>query len=108
MERVKHARQEQGGGTAPAHTERGYNMKSIKVNLPEDFEDYESGNGEGCWAQIDGEAIEAYENDERGNYTATLDNDSYSWNVKHGTQVPIELRGEYRPVVPIAWLRANA
>lgn len=80
--------------------------KEIKVNLPADAESYERGNGEGCWAVINGDAVMAYEDDGLGSYTATLENDSiYYPGLGVGDVVPIEMRGEYRPVVPYGWLQ---
>lgn len=41
-------------------------------------------------------------------YTAILDNDSvYYPELVHGTEMPIEMRGENRPVVPYSWLVKN-
>lgn len=80
--------------------------KEVKVNLPADRQGYERGNGEGCWAVIKGDAVMAYEGDELGNYTATLENDSvYYPGLGVGDVVPIEMRGEFRPVVPYEWLQ---
>ena len=87
----------------------------VKINLPDSRESYESGNGEGCWAIIEGAAATAYEEDGRydpetgaGLYKAILDNDSWYYpGLVHGTEVPIEMRGPSRPVVPIAWLADN-
>ena len=51
----------------------------------------------------------AYDTDEEGtSYTAILDNDSvYYPALIHGTEIPIEMRGENRPVVPYNWLINN-
>ena len=48
----------------------------------------------------------AYDNDEAGTtYTGILDNDSWYYNgLVHGEVMPIEMRGEKRPVVPYSWL----
>lgn len=79
----------------------------IKINLPKDESGYETGNGEGCWAEIDGDALEAYDADGYGSFTATLDNFSIYWPLGAGDEVPIELRGKNRPVVPIGWLMSK-
>ena len=81
----------------------------IKVNLPESEEDYLIGTGEGCWAIADKAAKRAYDEDaDSGEYSVTLDNDSICWEgLIHGTVVPIEMRGDKRPVVPYNWLFAR-
>ena len=81
----------------------------VQVNLPDTAEHYESGNGEGCWADLEGAAREAYEHDAcGGRYEAVLRNDSiYYPGLACGTVVPIEMRGANRPVVPYAWLVEN-
>lgn len=82
----------------------------VKVNLPDSQESYEHGNGEGCFARLIGaEACEAYWADaESGDYQALLDNDSWYYpGLKHGTTVPVEMRGRNRPVVPLKWLQDN-
>lgn len=81
----------------------------IKVNLPSSEEAYESGNGEGCWCIADSKVSEAYNNDEeKGTYEVILDNDSvYYPGLMAGKKIPIEMRGEQRPVVPISWLVKN-
>lgn len=80
----------------------------IKVNVPLTEEDYLHGNGEGMWAIVDDETKKAYDEDViSGTYEATLDNDSLYWaGLEHGQVVPIEMRGEYKPVVPYNWLFA--
>lgn len=84
-------------------------MEYIKVNLPASQEAYNRGNGEGVWALVTQETKKAYDSDETGKaYTAILDNDSvYYPELVHGTEMPIEMRGENRPVVPYSWLVMN-
>lgn len=84
-------------------------MQHIKVNLPSNKGNYKSGNGEGCWALVDDETKEAYDNDvESGEYKAILDNDSFYYpGLLAGKEIPIEMRGEFRPVVPYQWLVDN-
>lgn len=74
----------------------------IKANLPDTLEKYESGNGEGCFFIVDQRTKDAYDNDETGGgYEGILDNDSiYYPKLKHGTRLPLEMRGTSRPVVP--------
>ena len=81
---------------------------SIKANLPEDPEGYERGNGEGCFFLVDDETKEAYDTDASGTgYVGILDNDSISYpNLKHGELLPLEMRGDRRPVVPLEALEA--
>lgn len=84
-------------------------MEYIKVNLPASQEAYNRGNGEGVWCLVTEDVKKAYDEDEEGtSYTAILDNDSvYYPELVHGTEMPIEMRGEYRPVVPYNWLIDN-
>lgn len=84
-------------------------MDYIKVNLPSTQNGYEEGYGEGIWCLADHDAKIAYDTDEAGTkYTAILDNDSvYYPGLKHGVVVPIEMRGTYRPIVPLDWLEKH-
>ena len=81
-------------------------LEEIKVNLPVSYQDYLDGNGEGVWMQVGPEAKKAYDTDESGTlYTGYLDNDClYYPELKPGDLLPIEMRGENRPVVPYAFL----
>lgn len=78
----------------------------IKVNLPRDEASYLDGCGEGCWAIATEEVKQLYDQDATGSgYTVILDNDSiYYPELKSGTEIPIELRGPNRAVVPLKWL----
>lgn len=80
----------------------------IKINVPESEADYLSGNGEGMWAKADDATKKAYDMDAaEGEYEVVIDNDSFFWDgLEHGQLVPIEMRGENRPVVPYNWLFA--
>ena len=81
----------------------------IKINVPETEEDYLRGNGEGMWALVDEETKKAHDDDNvtGGGYQAELDNDSFYWpGLEHGQIVPIEMRGDKRPVVPYNWVFA--
>lgn len=84
-------------------------MEYIKVNLPASQEAYNSGNGEGVWCLVTEDVKKAYDTDEEGtSYTAILDNDSvYYQALIDGTEMPIEMRGKNRPVVPYNWLIKN-
>ena len=84
-------------------------MEYIKVNLPNNEANYLSGNGEGCFALVDEKTKIDYDNDKKGKgYTAILDNDSiYYPGLMAGTEIPIEMRGKNRPVVPYQWLVEN-
>jgi hypothetical protein len=87
------------------------NGKHFKVNLPDTEEGYRNGNGEGCWAWTDDpDVIRKWEDDYTSapgeTFDVRLDNDSWYWHgLEHGTTVPIEMRGDKRPVVPLAWLQ---
>lgn len=75
----------------------------IKVNLPPTMEDYERGNGEGCFFIVDDETKAAYDQDATGGeFFGILDNNSlYYKGLKHGERLRIEMRGAKRPVVPL-------
>ena len=80
--------------------------RTNKINLPKTEEDYARGNGEGCYALFDDKESDMYDSDARGKGEVILDNDSvYYPKLKHGTKVPVEYRGENRPVVPLSWLQ---
>ena len=81
-------------------------MEHIKVNLPADQAQYEAGCGEGVFMFVEAAAKRAYDTDETGTtYIGILDNDSINYpTLKHGAGLPIEMRGESRPVVPIDYL----
>ena len=81
----------------------------IKANLPATEEDYKQGYGEGVFIIVTPEIKEAYNNDESGTtYNGILDNDSiYYIGLEHGEQIPFEMRGELRPVVPFTWLQEH-
>ena len=81
----------------------------IKANLPATEQDYLQGCGEGVFIIVTPEIKEAYNNDEAGTiYSGTLDNDSiYYKGLTHGEQIPFEMRGELRPVVPLSWLQEH-
>lgn len=83
--------------------------KHIKANLPRNAEDYENGSGEGCFFLVSERTKEAHDTNESGTvYEGLLDNDSiYYKDLLHGTLLPIEMRGERRPVVPLDYLQAN-
>lgn len=78
----------------------------IKCNLPLTEEDYRLGNGDGVWVLVDSETKKAYDCDATGDgYRGILDNDSFSYpGLCHGEEVPIEMRGENRPVIPFSFL----
>lgn len=72
----------------------------FKVNLPNSQDSYESGNGEGVWAYTDAESYEKWKNDEQDAiiYVKILNDSVYYNGLEYGDLVPVELRGEYRPV----------
>lgn len=96
------------------------NYYHIKANLTYSEESYQSGNGEGVWVIVDEETKEACDNDVTGAgrdcnlnddgtifipYECILDNDSvYYDGLEHGERLPLEMRGDVRPVVPYAYL----
>ena len=86
--------------------ERWGGWAHIKANLPSDESAYLAGNGEGCWFLVDPDAKRAYDDDsDDGIYFGILANDScYCKGLRHGTVLPLEMRGSCRPVVPFRHL----
>lgn len=76
------------------------NRKLFKVNLPQTFDDYLSGNGEGMWACCsEKDQAKIDEDVAEGIIFVKLLNDSiYYPELEYGTIIPVELRGECRPV----------
>lgn len=81
--------------------DRSKMTEHIQVNLPLTQQEYESGNGEGVWVLVDADTKHAYDLDAVGTgYSGILDNDSiYYPDLSHGTLIPFEMRGAFRPVV---------
>ncbi len=82
----------------------------IKGNLPDSWEKYGSGNGEGIWIVVDSETKRAHDADKgEGTFFAFLANHSIyhpELNVKAlnaqemtATSIPFEFRGSSRPVL---------
>lgn len=94
------------GGAEVTKLQASHCTEYIKVNLPASSEAYESGNGEGVWVLVDPRTKEAHDSDATGGvYFGILDNDSvYYPGLNHGEPIPFEMRGDKRPVTPIAWL----
>ena len=78
----------------------------IKVNFPKTEEGYIEGAGEGCYCIIDKYDKEAYDmNAHNAIIEGVLDNVCSNYKgLNPGQVVPIELRGDKRPVVPYSWL----
>lgn len=81
----------------------------IKANLTYDEKSYELGVGEGCWLFVEDDCKLAYDRDDaEGEYVGILDNDScYFEGLSCGEELPVEMRGEGRPVVPYRYLTAR-
>lgn len=94
------------GGVEVTKLQASHCTEYIKVNLPASSEAYESGNGEGVWVLVSEQVKAAYDQDATGGvYFGILDNDScYYPGLNHGEPIPFEMRGDKRPVTPIAWL----
>ena len=75
----------------------------IKVNLPDNLEDYTNGNGEGVWAYIvDDKDLEKYKTDVADEeIKVIICNDSvyYPGMIRYGDELTAELRGGKRPIV---------
>jgi len=72
----------------------------FKVNLPNTVANYEAGSGEGVWAYTDEESYKKWLKDEKDSivYVKILNNSMYYKGLEYGDLIPVELRGEYRPV----------
>lgn len=77
-------------------------LQLFKVNLPDTFELYQSGNGEGIWAcPADKETEDLWKNDtdgQQGVVYACNDSFYYPGEIVFGSRVLVEFRGENRPV----------
>lgn len=82
-------------------------LSYIKGNLPGSPEAYESGNGEGCFFLVPPEVRQAYDSNENGTlYEGVIDNESiYFPGILPGDLLPLEMRGDFRPVVPYEYLK---
>ena len=71
--------------------------------IPPDMEAYKHGFGEGCFFIVDDRTKTAYDlNATGGGFFGILDNNSlYYKGLKHGERLPLEMRGDRAPVVPI-------
>lgn len=78
-------------------------LNFIKVMIPPDMEAYKHGFGEGCFFIVDDRTKTAYDlNATGGGFFGILDNNSlYYKGLKHGERLPLEMRGDRAPVVPI-------
>lgn len=72
----------------------------IKVNLPNDKKEFESGIGEGVWVIINETTKKDYDSDVTGGiYHGILANDSFDYpHLKCGSYIKFEMRGTNRPV----------
>ncbi len=79
---------------------------SVKVILPTSPQSYDDGIGEGIWAIVDDRAKTAYDLDATAaGFDCVLDNASCYWiGLYPGEVMPLEMRGDKRPVVPFDWL----
>ena len=81
----------------------------IKANLPYNHEADEENVGEGVWVIVDDEAKTAHDaDDSSGTFDCVLDNASCYWRGLYpGEVMPLEMRGNLRPVVPFEWLEEH-
>lgn len=72
----------------------------FKVNLPDSYDSYLDGIGEGVWAYTDKESYERIFKDEKEGiiYVKILNTSLYYDGLYYDTLIPVELRGKYRPV----------
>lgn len=75
----------------------------IKAMIPPSEEYYKHGAGEGCFFIVDDRTKTAYDlNATGGGFFGILDNNSmYYKGLKCGERLPLEMRGDRAPVVPI-------
>jgi hypothetical protein len=92
---------EQAGDEVPKDIEN--DRRVIKVNIPDSWRAYESGNGEGMWGYIRHEEdVEKYyaKGDVRSLFEVILLNSSVYYPVlEWGSVILAESRGNYRPVM---------
>lgn len=72
----------------------------FKINLPDSESSYEDGNGEGVWCYTDAESYKKWEDDcyHIKIFVRILNDSFYYTGLNYGTLIPVELRGEKRPV----------
>lgn len=72
----------------------------FEVNLPACEKSFHKGFGERVWAYTDLSSYNKIKNNHNGEiiYVKLLSDSFYYKDLKHETLIPIELRGEYRPV----------
>ena len=73
----------------------------IKVNLPSNFESYQSGNGEGIWAVCASQKdADIYNTPSNGSqFEVCLANNSFYYPyLTYGSKVLVETQGDNRPV----------
>lgn len=82
------------------------NKQIIKFNIPENYECYLSGNGEGCFGYIeDEETYNKYDKDD-GQYNVILMHGCWEYPIlEKGTVCLVEARTGHRPVVNWEWLQ---
>lgn len=83
------------------------NFGYVKVNIPDNIDEYFAGNGEGCYFVLtDQNARNDYDSGKHGCvHMCMLANYSMYWlGLKPGDVLPVEFRGNRRPVVPFSYL----
>jgi hypothetical protein len=82
------------------------NKKVVKFNIPEDYDNYVRGNGEGCWGYIENDDIYRMYNEGKGEFEIILLTDCFEYpELKWGTVCLVEGRGDNRPIVKWDWLK---
>ena len=82
--------------------------KMFRVNLPSTEKSYRNGNGEGVWCYGNEETYNALveNNVSEGIYYVKIQNDSvYFPELVCDTCIPVEARGEKRPVCPFDFIK---
>ena len=77
-------------------------MNRIKANLPLNEQAYRDGTGEGVWFIVNDKTKAAHDADASGAryYGILMHNSVYYPEFKPGELLPLEMRGDKRPVVP--------
>jgi hypothetical protein len=85
------------------------NKRVVKFNVPEDYQNYLTGNGEGCWGYIENDEIYKMYDEGKGEFEIILLNGCWEYpELVWGIACLVEGKGsDNRPVVKWDWLKEN-
>jgi hypothetical protein len=83
------------------------NPRVIKVNIPESYKYYQSGNGEGCFGYIETEEDYKKYDIGEGLFEVILLNSCWEYpELVYGSVIVAEGRGDNRPVMNWEWFKS--